>query len=255
MFLEFLFQSTGVLVVNNYQVLLYSNLGVTGSVPLMLYAVYCSWAGVVNYMSTLFIDKIGRVKMMIWGVICSISCIILLMVMIALYGGTTNKIGNGFGVFFLFFYVTCYGFGIDPVVYVYMSELFPTHLRAQGVSMGLASFLGSALVYNEVAGTAFATIGWKYYLVFICVTISGIPFLVFCCPETKGLTLEEVGQLFGDEVGLDLTHMTAEQREELDRTLLSQDAKDLIGKVAEEQGFVTRDKPSTEILHVERVSV
>lgn len=145
------------------------------------------------------------------------------MVMIAKYGGTTNKIGNGFGVFFLFFYVTWYGFGIDPTIYVYMSELFPTHIRAQGVAMGLASFLGSALVYNEVAGTAFATIGWKYYLVFITVTLAGLPFLMFYCPETKGLSLEEVGQLFGEEVGLDISHMTDEQRAELDRKLLSED--------------------------------
>ncbi|OAG39282.1 hypothetical protein AYO21_06486 [Fonsecaea monophora] len=223
MFLEFLYQSTGVLVVNNYQVLLYSNLGLNGSVTLLLYAVYCSWAGVVNFASTYFIDRFGRVKMMIWGTIGSIANIILLMSMIAKYGGTTNKIANGFGVFFLFFYVTWYGFGIDPTIYVYMSELFPTHVRSQGVAMGLASFLGSALVYNEVAGTAFATIGWKYYLVFIAVTLAGLPFLLFCCPETKGLTLEEVGQLFGDEVGLDLTHMTPEQRQELDRKLLAED--------------------------------
>ncbi|KIW98250.1 uncharacterized protein Z519_01834 [Cladophialophora bantiana CBS 173.52] len=244
MLLEFLFQSTGVLVVNNYQVLLYNNLGLTGSLPLMLYAVYCSWAGIVNYLSTFFIDRFGRVKMMIYGTIGSIINVALLMTMIAVYGGTSNKIGNGFGVFFLFFFVTCYGFGIDPTVYVYLSELFPTHIRAQGFAMGIASFLGSALVYNEVAGTAFATIGWKYYLVFVSVSAAGLPFLIFCCPETKGLTLEEVGQLFGDEVGLDLSHMTAEQREELDRKLLSEAGKVPIANEGTVEQVVSKDGTS-----------
>ncbi|KIW63046.1 hypothetical protein PV04_09924 [Phialophora macrospora] len=245
MFLEFLFQSTGVLVVNNYQVLLYSNLGLDGSLPLMLYAVYCTWSGVVNYLATLCIDKVGRVKMMIWGTIGSIINVALLTTMIALYGGSGNKVGNGFGVFFLFFFVTCYGFGIDATVFVYMSELFPTHIRSQGVAMGLATFLGSALVYNEVAGTAFATIGWKYYLVFVCVAVSALPFLVFCCPETKGLTLEEVGQLFGDEVGLDLSHMTAEQREELDRKLLAENGKVQIPNDVCEEQVITKDDAGT----------
>jgi hypothetical protein len=47
---------------------------------------------------------------------------------------------------------------------------------------------------------AFATIGWKYYLVFIIVPLAGVPILALYFPETKGLTLEEIGALFGDEV-------------------------------------------------------
>jgi MFS family permease len=174
--------------------------------------------------------------------------------MIAKYGNTTNKVANGFGVFFLFFYVTWYGFGIDPTIYVYMSEIFPTHVRAPGVAMGLASFLGSALVYNEVAGTAFATIGWKYYLVFIAVTFAGLPFLIFYCPETKGLTLEEVGQLFGDEVGLDLSHMTAEERAELDKKLLSEDPVLATGGLTELH-IETKGVSRRSATHVEEAAV
>lgn len=52
-------------------------------------------------------------------------------------------------------------------------------------------------MYTQPAPTAFAHVGWKYYLVFILVPICGVPILYFF-PETKGLTLEEVGALFGD---------------------------------------------------------
>ena len=41
--------------------------------------------------------------------------------MVATYGGTNNKVGNGFGVFFLYAFVTFYGSCIDAVSYVYCS--------------------------------------------------------------------------------------------------------------------------------------
>jgi hypothetical protein len=47
----------------------------------------------------------------------------------------------------------------------------------------------------------------------------GVPVLYKYFPETKGLSLEEIGALFGDEVAVDLSHLTKEQREELDRNL------------------------------------
>lgn len=55
------------------------------------------------------------------------------------------------------------------------------------------------LVYTTAAGPAFNNIGWKYYLVFIIVTSAMLPYLALRFPETKGLSLEEVGALFGDE--------------------------------------------------------
>jgi hypothetical protein len=59
-----------------------------------------------------------------------------------------------------------------------------------------------------------------YRLVFLAMTFIGIWVVVFLLPETKGLALEEIGALFGDEVALDLSHLTLEQREALDKKLL-----------------------------------
>lgn len=55
-------------------------------------------------------------------------------------------------------------------------------------------------VYTQVAPTAFDSIGWKFFLVFIIVPAAGlIPFRLFY-PETKLLSLEEVSYLFGNTV-------------------------------------------------------
>jgi hypothetical protein len=62
------------------------------------------------------------------------------------------------------------------------------------------------LVYTQSAPTAFAHVGWQFYLVFILVPICGAPVMYFFSPETKGLSLEEVGALFGDEISGDVSN-------------------------------------------------
>ena len=66
----------------------------------------------------------------------------------------------------------------------------------------------SIKVLTQVAATAFAEVGWKFYLTFIIVPACGLPVL-WRLPETKGLTLEQISVLFGDESSrLDAAHVS-----------------------------------------------
>ena len=55
--------------------------------------------------------------------------------------------------------------GIDTTLWVFCGEIFPNHVRAKGMAICTLSFCLTGLVYLEVAATAFANIGWKYFLV------------------------------------------------------------------------------------------
>lgn len=63
----------------------------------------------------------------------------------------------------------------------------------------IVAYWASLLIYLEVASTAFANIGWKFYLVFLSLLVCFIVPLFFYFPETKGLSLEEIARLFNDE--------------------------------------------------------
>ena len=105
-----------------------------------------------------------------------IGCIVMLSLftaMVARFAGTENTIGQGFAVFFLFAFVGFYGGCVDAVSWIYCAEVFPTHARARGFSISVATFLSAALVYTQCAPLAFDNIGWKFYLVFILVTTIG----------------------------------------------------------------------------------
>ena len=43
-----------------------------------------------------------------------------------------------------------------------------------------------------------------------------LPYAVIKFPETKGLSLEEIGALFNDEVILDYSHLSGQEKQALD---------------------------------------
>jgi aspartate oxidase len=55
--------------------------------------------------------------------------------------------------------------GVDVAGYVFFAEVYPNHLRAKGLALSGASIALANLIYLQAAPTAFATIGWKFYLV------------------------------------------------------------------------------------------
>ncbi|OAG40005.1 hypothetical protein AYO21_05686 [Fonsecaea monophora] len=220
-FLQAMCQSTGVLVISNYMVTTLNNLGLSGSTPLLILAVYNSWAAILNYINALILDRFGRIRIVTTAVIGAIICVCIVTALVAHYGGpsNTNKAGSGAAVAFIFLFVTCYGLGVDVTSYVYCAEIFPTHMRTRGVGFSVSGLFLMTTVYTTAAGPAFNNIGWKFYLVFIIVTSLMVPWVILYFPETKGLSLEEIGVLFGDEVALDLTHLSEEERAEFDRSI------------------------------------
>lgn len=83
--------------------------------------------------------------------------------------------------------------------FAYLGEIFPTHLRAKGVSLGVAMISFTNIIWLQAAPTAFVTITWKFYLVFIIPGTIGGLIIFFYFPNTNGLPLEECAAIFGDQ--------------------------------------------------------
>jgi hypothetical protein len=105
--------------------------------------VYTSWAAFLNWVNSLLLDRVGRRPVIIIGLTGCILMITIYTAMVAEYAGTDNKAGNAMGVLFLFLFVTFYGSSQDASSYVYCSEIFPTNVRAQGLSVAIAVLFGS----------------------------------------------------------------------------------------------------------------
>jgi hypothetical protein len=76
-----------------------------------------------------------------------------------------------------------YTIGIESASFVYTSEIFPTELRAQGVAFSMQGLFLSSILWTSVASPAFANIGYRFYIVFICTSVMMIFIVYFFFPE------------------------------------------------------------------------
>jgi len=166
----------------------------------------CGWITMgipSNLLGACIMDRIGRKPLMITGVIGCCVCLIIEAAVIASFASPVpeinpNRAGLRMGVAAFYIFLLFYGCGIDVAGVVFYSEVFPNHLRAKGVALAIATIALTDLVYLQATATAFANIGWKFFLLFIIISGLGAVWAIFYLPETKGVPLEEIAALFGD---------------------------------------------------------
>ena len=89
--------------------------------------------------------------------------------------------------------ISCYAMTLGPITWVLLSEIFPAHIR--GVAMATCTFalwVGCCtLTYTfPIMNASLGSYGsfWIYSVICLCAFI----YLLKCCPETKGKSLEEL---------------------------------------------------------------
>lgn len=84
----------------------------------------------------------------------------------------------------------------------YVGEIFPFHLRAKGLALGVSGICLMNIIWLQAAPTALKNIGWKFYLCFIIPSSLAALVILKWFPDTRGLSLEECAAIFGDETEL-----------------------------------------------------
>lgn len=191
-------QFLGVYVMTNYGVIIYGELGLTGGKPLLLNACFNSLTIFGNSWTAFSVDRFGRRTYLLTGTIGCLVSLVFLCALSAEYLDSQYMPGLRAAVFFMFFFIFWWSFFMDATQYVYVAEIFPNHIRPQGVALGLTVFYLASEVTLVAPPIALNNIGWKFYLVLIVPSACYLVALYFLFPETKGRSLEEIGTLFGD---------------------------------------------------------
>jgi MFS family permease len=175
--------------VNNYQTTFYNGLGITGRLPLLLVGCFNFVTVPGNLLNGLLVDHIGRRKFVITG--CFSLCIILSVeaALTAQFAetGSTNKVGLGFGVAFIFLFPVFYSICLDATMYLIPAEIFPMIIRSFGISWSIMGQWIATTILLGAAPTAFEDIGYKFWIVLIlCGAVYGILVYLFL-PEVSPL--------------------------------------------------------------------
>lgn len=149
--------------------------------------------GVTNLVFTLLgvflIDKLGRRQLMYFG---SIGYIISLSLVAAAF----FLDWKGLAVpIFLFLFIASHAIGQGAVIWVFISEIFPNHLRASGQAFGSSTHWVLAAIIPSLVPVLFSTIGvGVVFLIFAIMMVFQLLFVMFIMPETKGISLEELSK-------------------------------------------------------------
>lgn len=149
--------------------------------------------GFINLIFTLIgvylIDRLGRRKLMLFGSIGYIFS--LSMVATSFYLNWTGLAVPGF----LFFFIASHAIGQGAVIWVFISEIFPNHLRASGQSFGSSVHWVLAAIIPSMVPILFTSFGvGNVFAFFAFMMVFQLLFVLFMMPETKGISLEDVSK-------------------------------------------------------------
>ncbi|KAK5999355.1 hypothetical protein QM012_005573 [Aureobasidium pullulans] len=175
-------------------------LGLPGTTALILTGALFSFQTLCSPIGVLTVDKLGRRKLMIISAIGMGTC----MAMVA--GTASQAPAVGFvsvASTFLFLFSLFFPVGFLGMTFLYASEISPLMVRVPITAMST----GTAWIFNfmvaEVTPIAFSTIDYKYFIVYACTNFFLIlPSVYLFFPETSGLQLEEVDQIFRESTNI-----------------------------------------------------
>ena len=184
-------QFMGVNAVLYYGPSIFENAGLSGGDSLF----YQVLVGLVNTLTTILalviIDKVGRKKLVYYGV----SGMVVSLILIGLYFlfGDSLGVSSLFLLVFFLFYVFCCAVSICAVVFVLLSEMYPTKVRGLAMSIaGFALWIGTYLIGQLTPWMLqnLTPAGTFFLFAIMCVPYMLIVWKLV--PETTGKSLEEI---------------------------------------------------------------
>ena len=184
-------QFMGVNAVLFYGPSIFENAGLSGGDSLF----YQVLVGLVNTLTTVLalviIDKVGRKKLVYYGV----SGMVISLVLIATYFiyGESWGISSIFLLIFFLFYVFCCAVSICAVVFVLLSEMYPTRVRGLAMSIaGFALWIGTYLIGQLTPWMLQNLTPAGTFILFAIMCVPYMLIVLKLVPETTGKSLEEI---------------------------------------------------------------
>ncbi|KAL1866126.1 hypothetical protein VTK73DRAFT_4871 [Phialemonium thermophilum] len=196
---------TGSNAINYYAPTIFADLGVVGSSNgLFATGVY----GIVKVCSCsayllLAADSLGRRRSLLWTAIAQ-GCV---MLYIGLYvrieppvEGASIPAAGYVALVCIYLFAVFFQFGWGATCWIYVSEIPSARLRSINVSLAAATQWLFNFVIARATPNMLATVGshgYGTYLIFFSFCACMFIFTWFFIPETKGLSLEKMDELFG----------------------------------------------------------
>ncbi|GLB38423.1 putative general substrate transporter [Lyophyllum shimeji] len=141
------------------------------------------------------IDRFGRRKILLTST-AMIAAILAIVTGLLSSNGNANAAQANAGITFVFLFMVVFSFGWTPMQALYPAEVLSYQARAKGLAfLGICAQVAT-LINTFGLPVALEKIGWKVYVIFLVWDVFEVIVIYFFLVETKGLTLEEINEVF-----------------------------------------------------------
>jgi len=146
-----------------------------------------------------YIENFGRKPILKWGAFGLGLCMVAIYALCHICDATKYKIFGWICVVVMYLFGIIYSWSWSSVVFVYQSELFPLRMRAKANTIGgVFQYIGSALV-SSTTTILMKHLDYFTFLIYAAFCLIAFIFTSLCIRETKGISLEDMDHLYGDD--------------------------------------------------------
>ncbi|KAM0324870.1 hypothetical protein ACHAQA_007836 [Verticillium albo-atrum] len=189
---------SGINVINYYGPRIYQILGVTTKEALLIIGISGALSIIYCTIGLALLDRVGRVKPLIVG-----SAIMSAALLVNAVQGQLFSPSNGAQLKSMIAMNFVFSLAYTPVgiiSWVYPAEIFPVEVRAMGNAITTFTNWTVNLIFAQFTPSALDAIEFRYFYVFFVLNIVAALCYFFFYPETKGRTLEQMDELFDDQL-------------------------------------------------------
>ncbi len=148
--------------------------------------------GIVAWLATIvslfLLDRIGRRPLLLASIAAMGLSLILLALLLR-----APQVSHLAIVIAVIAYIASFGIGLGPVFWLLISEIYPTMVRAQAMSVATVTIWAGDFLVTMTFLTLVETISMSgSFLVYAALCAAALVFCLRVVPETKGRTLEEI---------------------------------------------------------------
>jgi len=199
--LQLLHMFVGINAIGYYSTQIYSNyLGLS-------LEKYGAWLATLNnvisfvctFPAMRYIENFGRKPILKWGAFGLGLCMVAIYALCHISSSTHNKVTGWLCVIVMYLFGVVYSWSWSSVVFVFQSELFPLRMRAKANTIGgVFQYIGSVLV-SSTTTTLMKHLDFYTFLIYAGFCLIAFIFTSLFIRETKGLSLEDMDRLYGDD--------------------------------------------------------
>ncbi|KFA64401.1 hypothetical protein S40285_01109 [Stachybotrys chlorohalonatus IBT 40285] len=143
------------------------------------------------------VDVFGRRRCFIAGLLLQCATHVYMAVYMSTWMDSGNEPASDAAIASVFVYAVGWSIGLCTVQYLYGTEIYPTRIRSVCYATNMAAHWFFQFAVVRTTPNMFQSLDvWGAYVFWACVCAAGLVLLGLWAPETKGVPMERMAELF-----------------------------------------------------------